>query len=65
MPEMWKAALIAAAAILALGLVISLTLAHYIGGFFRTVEREAREEAERREREEKEEHAEQKRRQEN
>ena len=43
--------IIAAAAIMALGLIISMTLAHYIGGFFRTVEREARAEAERRERE--------------
>ncbi len=50
-PELWKTVLIAAAAIMALGLIISMTLAHYIGGFFRTVEREAREEAERRERE--------------
>ena len=46
-PEAWKAALIAVAAILALGLIISMALAHHIGGFLRTVEREAREEAER------------------
>ena len=46
--ETWQAALIALGVFLALGLIVSMTLAHYIGGFFRTVEREAQEEAEHR-----------------
>ena len=49
MPEAWQVCIAAIGAVLALGLIVSLTLAHHIGGFFRTVEREAQEEAKRRE----------------
>lgn len=49
--ELWRGIMIGAGVLLALGLIVSMTLAHYIGGFFRTVEREAEEEAEEREKE--------------
>lgn len=44
----WKIAVVAAVALIALGGIVSAVLAHYIGGFFRTVEREAQDEEERR-----------------
>ena len=47
MTDIMKAVLGGAGLIIALGVIVSATLRHYIGGFMRTVEREAEEEAER------------------
>ena len=41
-----KAALVMAGILAAIGLIVGLTLRHHIGGFIRTVEREAQEQAE-------------------
>ena len=41
-----KAALVMAGVLAAIGLIVGLTLRHHIGGFIRTVEREAQEQAE-------------------
>lgn len=48
MPDVWRICVAAIGAVLALGLIVSLTLAHHIGGFFRTIEREAQEDADER-----------------
>ena len=49
MTDVQKIVLIALLALAALALIVSLTLGHHIGGFLRTVEREAQQEAEARE----------------
>ena len=41
-----KAALAMAGVLAVIGLIVGMTLRHHIGGFIRTVEREAREQAE-------------------
>ena len=51
MTEIQKIVLIALVVLAGLAIVVTLVLGHHIGGFLRTVEREAREEAEARERE--------------
>lgn len=45
-----KAALAMAGVLALIGLIVGMTLRHHIGGFLRTVEREAREQAEEAER---------------
>lgn len=52
LPEALKAAGIGLAVLVGLAVVLGLALSHHIGGFLRTVEREAREEEAQREREE-------------
>ena len=57
MPEAWKIAFVIGAAALALIVGVGLILSWHIGGFIRTVEKEAKEEAERRRAEDEQSHS--------